>query len=1041
MRAHIAAVLGACMATLIAATTATAQLTPTTATPPTMRTTTTSTAVVPGPTIPIGPTPFRFHTWRTKPSYYKPAYPIVFVSSYRDDSIGNGGNFGTDVLQVGAPQAGQELWILLPNGIPKKLFPIQGVHDSIVDDTLVKQNGRIIGAVSEPSISINGRFVFFSYFANAQDPVGGCCGPGHSNFEGWGIGGHGYAIDLGPILANVNTSPGSLPVRRLTDNPANVTEHAMNPAMAQITGIYPAAVSYTGFTEIQGSYGPKLIFASTRKMLGNSNSRQKKTNKNFNLFTADFDFDAAEPLSNIRQEQYFTTTSAISPARLRTGYSVSYQANTEDDRQWHIQQIVGHKWGPLFGYGVGNELAHLATFCVKTRSSADLPAGDITVVTQYYNLNNQGFGAFFALPMANAGLNVFDDSPTNGVVPAQQGAVKITANVNTDDKDSLVGKFTTPACGGPDELYGAYDPGDANHRNHQYTYHPYIVFTDLEVADPVAQPGAYKKVVKAATSDYAALWPKPVIDWTQRLTGLPEPGQDATQNTPPSPIDASLTDPLGAPYAVLGTSALHHTDVTPVDCRANSGYFDPFIMGDAHVDPLYKNIAMLTKLMNNGPGDIDNQTGSCQAPGMDDVFGIAVYMTSNRISEDQFTASKRGYATHGSGGTSRESKRLLGIFEVGMEGQTDTSFKARVPSNVPLEFHLLDENGVKLADVRSWHSLKARESRTDCGGCHAHRPNQAGLYPWDSSDSSSDAIPVADMIAETRTIEYDATCTPTMTAAGAGGPVRTLPTWSDLSTEFDNQCGTCHAQTSTNTNARNAFDYDASKLTSFTNTGLPDTGNPLKPLFARKYISRYGANASPMFWAAFGGRTDGRDNALPQYQPQSPDFSTCTDGNPQNCGFVYTSSHDNLATCNGSDPDAARWVFELAQWIDNHAPTDVPNKPQQYQADRYHPTLASALVPDGTDCTSTPLSLDIGFWDDTGHIAELAMDINGTNYFTETNPSVLNNGTPYSINLNGIDVQTIAHFQLAFTATDEAGNRQTYQKTMRELIDECVAAL
>ncbi|MEO1574782.1 MAG: hypothetical protein AAFU65_07465, partial [Pseudomonadota bacterium] len=287
--------------------------------------------------VPVLPA-FRFNTWRTKPNYHKPTYPIVFVSSYRDDAIGNGGNLGTDVLQIGAPQAGQELWILLTNGIAKKLFPIAGVHDSILDEPVTMANGRIKGAVIEPSISIDGRFVFFTYFANAMDTLGGCCGPGHSNFEGWPVGGHGYAIDLSPILASVNTPPAGLPARRLTSNPADPTAHAMNPGQAQITGPYPAAVSYTGFTEIQGPYGPRLLFASTRKQLSNSNTRVTRMNKNFNLFSGDFDFDAAEPLTNIRQEQYFTTTSAISPARLRVGYSATYQANTEDARQWHIQR-------------------------------------------------------------------------------------------------------------------------------------------------------------------------------------------------------------------------------------------------------------------------------------------------------------------------------------------------------------------------------------------------------------------------------------------------------------------------------------------------------------------------------------------------------------------------------------------------------------------------------------------------------------------------------------------------------------------------------
>ena len=38
----------------------------------------------------------QFETWKDNPSYHQPSYPVVFVATYRDPSIGNGGNLGTD---------------------------------------------------------------------------------------------------------------------------------------------------------------------------------------------------------------------------------------------------------------------------------------------------------------------------------------------------------------------------------------------------------------------------------------------------------------------------------------------------------------------------------------------------------------------------------------------------------------------------------------------------------------------------------------------------------------------------------------------------------------------------------------------------------------------------------------------------------------------------------------------------------------------------------------------------------------------------------
>ena len=130
-----------------------------------------------------------FTTWRDDPSFYRPTEPLVFIASYRHATINNGGNFGTDVLEAGAPSHGQELWILNVDGTTERLFPIPGIHESIVDvDPFSTQ--PIIGSVTEPSISIDGRRVYFTYFHDAKTFPPFCCGTtGHSNFDGWPAGG------------------------------------------------------------------------------------------------------------------------------------------------------------------------------------------------------------------------------------------------------------------------------------------------------------------------------------------------------------------------------------------------------------------------------------------------------------------------------------------------------------------------------------------------------------------------------------------------------------------------------------------------------------------------------------------------------------------------------------------------------------------------------------------------------------------------------------------------------------------------------------
>ena len=97
------------------------------------------------------------------------------------------------------------------------------------------------------------------------------------------------------------------------------------------------------------------------------------------------------------------------------------------------------------------------------------------------------------------------------LLPKQVGSYNLTPGVKKGDYPRPVGKFTAPACGGPDELYMPYDPGIANHRNNPYPYHPQIVVTDLEPGNP-GNPGKYTPVIASTDPECGALWAKPMID-------------------------------------------------------------------------------------------------------------------------------------------------------------------------------------------------------------------------------------------------------------------------------------------------------------------------------------------------------------------------------------------------------------------------------------------------------------------------------------------------------------------------------------------------
>ena len=81
------------------------------------------------------PTGLRAQTWETAANhpgddqYFLPPYPVVFVAARINEEPSGTGldgkyHIGTDVLSANNPDRDNHLWILLPSGQVKKLFPL-----------------------------------------------------------------------------------------------------------------------------------------------------------------------------------------------------------------------------------------------------------------------------------------------------------------------------------------------------------------------------------------------------------------------------------------------------------------------------------------------------------------------------------------------------------------------------------------------------------------------------------------------------------------------------------------------------------------------------------------------------------------------------------------------------------------------------------------------------------------------------------------------------------------------------------------------------
>ena len=923
------------------------------------------------------------------------SYPIVFVASRtfcQQDAAGlvtcsNGPSvtyhngkpdFGNDAGAAAEPTNPSDLYMLLPNKNVIKLFPLPIQRDANI---LGLGNTSAIGsgAVTEPNISLDGRSVLFTYFysANPQNQRG----PKSVKSDI-------FRINLGPIIDNPEIAPESLQVVRLTSQPSTSTDvsDALNPTLAgQALNTYWDGLANLHAIEVPWDdalfrdpvYGPiKVVFVSNRRKVRAANGGV--TSKNLSLFVADIGENGT--LTNINQFFYYTTTAAISPENLRNGFAFSYIGNDKRDQHWEIQSTdTAGVWKPLQGYGSNaSNSYHLGTLCA-TRYNDQQGEHDVHIATSYYTRNVGGFGGLQKISMAAQGLNDSDGNRRLGYrTPKQLEETLITLGVDPiEDYPSpfdpntgkFVGKYTTPACGGPNELFISYAPSYANSNGlkpcpnangsnvnpncpmNVGNYDAKIIFRDnlnpfsginneyTAVVDEVSQQ-------VGGISNYSLLWPKPVISMRQRLGGvLPARSIRDVQSQ-------------GLPTTTVGTSALYHTDITPPECRYNTNNFSPGRRGDflsaAAANGVMNNVSLLHSIrsFDLNPNNPDSVCNKPVLPSM--VGGVQIVLTDNKTESDYNYFS----------GNRKERKKILGFYPTGLadqqfNGESDHSFKAIIPARLPFTFQLIDKKyGLSLANSSTWHQGNPGQERSDCGGCHQHDAEQSPIDISNTLAGQSSYVP-ADFVNQTPVIQYDPQCRPTVEVRNVAS-VET-PFWGNTTPLFQGfvtNCGGCHSAgtpVGLNTfqvfpnNAEASFQSVAPYLSS-----LIDVNPGATPV-----STHLGALGSSAFWAARGERTDGRadcsgSTALDQkYWCFKPDNHRGIGGGP--------------LFCDGTNPLAAKWVYEFGSWIDNN----LPREQESPNLDRFHPAVNAALA-DQANC-SIDSGVRVGFWDDTGAIASLTV--------------------------------------------------------------------
>ncbi len=659
---------------------------------------------------------------------------------------------------------------------------------------------------------------------------------------------------------------------------------------------------------------------------------------------------------NVEEIGRMSINSALHPTPLRDGRLMfsSYESQgVRDQRLWGIWSIFpdGRNWGPIVSAFRQPQAFHFMT----QLSNEDL------VVVDYYNLNNNGFGALLRFPVRPpAGEPPFysafpaDNPPIwqtkeSGTPSTYQmsftpwGTTSITPFTHGGDEAApvggngvRVGKFTHPSAAPNGDMLVVWTPGPANDLNRP-TPIPYYdggiyLFPD---ADEIWEPGALVELKNDPA--YNEAWPRAVVPYAD-VHGVPEPLElpflpnDGTEH-------AEL--PEGTPYGLVGSSSLYHRESFPGHVTSWDDTFD--------------GLDAFNTSENNQSSNWIFQ-GS-DAGKYDDAEIWALRIVALEPNTHRSYGPNMGRHFHN---FANERHRILGEVPVRKfdgagnpildpQGNPDTSFLVKIPADTPFTFQTIDQRGMVLNMAQTWHQVRPGEMRVDCGGCHAHSEQPLA---FEETAAGQPGFPVVDLVDET----------PLLTVNGAGQPsLQVVPSpmvdvefHRDIRPILQSRCVSCHTQSDPDPPGNLVLDdldmYD----------GLPgdyrrlaadedaDWGYPpvisngtWRQTNASRYVRQYQSRRSLLMWKLFGERTDGWTNA------DHP-----TESSPGNPGTLPAGADPNEAdldyTGTPMPPPGSPQLTEdekmlFARWIDLGAPIDTAqgteDDPFGWFLDDLRPTL------------------------------------------------------------------------------------------------------
>ena len=645
---------------------------------------------------------------------------------------------------------------------------------------------------------------------------------------------------------------------------------------------------------------------------------------------------------NVTPVAPMSVSSALHPTILEDGrilFSSHEDQGLRDTRLWGIWAIQpdGRAWGPVISAFRSPQAFHFMT---------QLGNGDL-VVTDYYNLNNNGFGALYRFPVnPPAGTPRFGswnpdlNPPIDQTVEAgysypfrmsftPHGMFSITPFTHGQDEAApagaggvRVGKFTHPSAAPANDLLVVWTPGPANDldRPTPLPYYDAGIYL-IPGGNPISAPS--QLVLLKNSPAYNEAWPRAVVPYAA-VHGVAAP-----VDLPWLPNDGTLHVelPAGTPMGLVGSSSLYKRESFPGHVPSWNDFFDGLDAFNTDENEQSSNWFWQG-------ADAGKYTNA-------DIWAIRILAMEANTHFSYGPHEGKHFYNHAG-----ERLRILGEIPVRKtnaqgqpvldpEGNPDTSFLAKIPADTPFTFQTLDRRGLVLNMSQTWHQVRPGEVRQNCGGCHAH-----SLQPlaFESTAAAAPGYLVHDLAATTPLLTRDAGGNPGLIVLPQ--PAVDVEFYRDIRPLLQRSCVSCHTGANPTPPGNLVLDdlalHDGlpGDYKRLADDGAAEWGYPpvinngtWRQTNASRYIRAFQSRRSLLTWKIFGQRLDGWTNAEHPTESVPGNAATLPPGTNLSAVDLDFTGTIMPPTGSGATPLSETEKMTLARWIDLGCPIDIG---QQY---------------------------------------------------------------------------------------------------------------